>query len=44
MKPDSPFPILSIYQTGALTIIIDPEGNLKMKSFLKENIPLRILD
>jgi hypothetical protein len=44
MKPDSPFPILSIYQTGALTITIDPEGNMRMKSFLKENIPLRILD
>jgi hypothetical protein len=44
MKPDSPFPILSIYQTGALTITIDPEGNIRMKSFLKENIPLRILD
>ena len=44
MKPDSPFPILSISQAGALTIIIDPEGNLKMNSFLKKNIPLRILD
>lgn len=44
MKPDSPFPILSISQAGALTIIIDPEGNLKMNSFLKKNIPLRIFD
>jgi len=38
MKSDSPFPILSIYQTGALTIIIDPEGNIRMKSFLKKNL------
>jgi hypothetical protein len=44
MKPDSPFPILSIHQTGALTITIDPEGNIRMKSFLKENLPLRIFD
>jgi len=44
MKPDSPFPILSIYQTGALTITIDPEGNIRMKSFLKKNLPLRIFD
>jgi len=40
----SPFPVLSIYQTGALTITIDPEGDMRMKSFLKENLPLRIFD
>ena len=38
MRPDSPFPSLSIYQTGALTIIIDPEGDIRMKSFLKKNL------
>ena len=43
MRPRS-FPVLSIPQTGALTITIDPEGNIRMKSFLKENLPLRILD
>ncbi len=32
------FPTLNILQTGALTIIIDPKGNLKMKSFLKKNL------
>jgi len=40
----SSFPVLSIPQTGALTITIDPEGNIRMKSFLKENLPLRIFD
>jgi len=40
----SPFPVLSIYQTGALTITIDPEGNMRMESFLKENLSLRIDD
>jgi len=43
IRPPS-FPVLSIPQTGAITITIDPEGRLKMKSFLKKNIPLRILD
>lgn len=40
----SSFPVLSIPQTGALTITIDPEGNIRMKSFLKENLPLTIFD
>jgi competence protein ComEC len=35
IRPSS-FPALSIPQTGALTITIGPEGNLRMKSFLKE--------
>ena len=35
----SSFPVLSISQTGALTITIDQEGNMKMKGFLKENLP-----
>ena len=38
-KGSSPFPILSIHQKGALTITIDPEGHLKMKSFLKKTSP-----
>jgi competence protein ComEC len=40
----SSFPFLSISQTGALTITIDPEGNIKLKSFLKQSVPLRIFD
>jgi len=40
----SPFPVLSIPQTGAITITIGPEGNLRMKSFLRKNLPLRIFD
>ena len=41
-KGRSSFPILSIHQTGAITITIDPEGDIKMKGFLKRNLPLRI--
>ncbi|HUV59952.1 MAG TPA: ComEC/Rec2 family competence protein [Desulfatiglandales bacterium] len=37
-KQHSSFPTLNIRQTGALTITIDPEGNLKMKSFLNKNL------
>jgi len=37
-KQHSSFPTLNIRQTGALTIAIDPEGNLAMKSFLKKNL------
>ncbi len=40
----SSFLVLIIPQTGALTITIDPEGNIRMKSFLKENLPLTIFD
>jgi len=39
-KGSSPFPVLSISQTGAITITIDPEGNMKMKGFLKRDLPL----
>ena len=42
IKGRSPFPALSIPQTGAITINIEPEGNIGMKSFLK-NLPPRIL-
>jgi competence protein ComEC len=38
-KRQSSFPALSIYETGALTITIDTEGNIKLKSFLKKNLP-----
>jgi len=38
MKRPPPFPVLSIYQAGAITITIDPEGNIKMKGFLKKNL------
>ncbi|MBW2105958.1 MAG: ComEC/Rec2 family competence protein [Deltaproteobacteria bacterium] len=37
-KQHSSFPALNIHQTGALTITIDPEGNLNLKSFLKKNL------
>jgi len=37
-KQYSSFPIVNIRQTGALTITIDPEGSLKMKSFFKKNL------
>jgi len=37
-KQRSSFPTLNIRQTGALTITIDPKGNLTMKSFLKKNL------
>jgi len=37
-KQHSSFPTLNIRQTGALTITIDPEGNLTMRSFLKKNL------
>ena len=37
-KQNSSFPYLNIRQTGAVTITIDPEGNLTMKSFLKKNL------
>jgi hypothetical protein len=38
MKRPSSFSVLSIYQTGAITITIDPEGNLRMRGFLKKNL------
>jgi len=44
MKRNSSFPVLSIYQTGAITITIDPEGNMKMKGFLEKKLPLRVSD
>ena len=44
MKCNSSFPVLSIYQTGAITITIDPEGNMKMRGFLEKNLPLRVSD
>jgi beta-lactamase superfamily II metal-dependent hydrolase len=34
----SPLPTVNIRQTGALTITIDPDGNLTMRSFLKKNL------
>jgi competence protein ComEC len=34
----SSLPTVNIHQTGALTITIDPEGNLTMRSFLKKNL------
>jgi len=40
----SSFPVLSISQTGAIKITIDPEGNIKMKGFLKKDLPPRIFD
>lgn len=43
-KGSSSFPVLSISQTGAIKITIDPEGKLRMKSFLRGNLPLGIFD
>jgi len=37
-KQHTSFPTLNIHTTGALTISIDPKGNLSMKSFLKKNL------
>ena len=37
-KQHSSFPTVNTHQTGALTITIDPKGNLSMKSFLKKNL------
>ncbi len=38
MKRPSSFSVLSLDQTGALKITIDPKGNIKMKGFLKKNL------
>jgi len=38
MKRPSSFSVLSLDQTGAITITIDPEGNIKMKGFLKKKL------
>jgi hypothetical protein len=32
--------VVSICETGALTITVDPNGKLSMKGFLKKNPPL----
>jgi competence protein ComEC len=37
-KQHHSFPTLNTHQTGALTITIDPKGNLSIKSFLKKNL------
>jgi competence protein ComEC len=37
-KQHPSFPAVNIHQTGALTITIDPKGNLSMKSFLNKNL------
>ena len=44
MLRSSSFHILNIDQTGALTITIDSDGNLKMKGFLKKNLNVVITD
>jgi len=44
MKRPPSFSVLSLDQTGAITITIDPKGNIKMKGFLKKNLPMRIFD
>ena len=44
MIPFCPFPVLSICRTGALTIAIDPEGNIRTRSFLEDDLPLQIFD
>ncbi len=37
----SSFPVLSTHETGALTITIDMEGAMTMRSFLKKDLPFR---
>ena len=39
MARHSPAQVLSILQTGALTITVDPKGRIRMKGFLKKNLP-----
>jgi len=39
MAHHSPAQVLSISQTGAITITVDPKGRIRMKGFLKKNLP-----
>ncbi len=39
MARHSPAQVLSISQTGAITITVDPKGRIRMKSFLKKDLP-----
>jgi len=39
MNQHAPAQVLSISQTNALTITIDPKGRIRMKGFLKKNLP-----
>ncbi len=39
MAHHSPAQVLSILQTGALTITVDSKGRVRMKGFLKKNLP-----
>jgi len=39
MAYHSPAQVLSISQTGALTVTVDPKGRIRMKGFLKKNLP-----
>ena len=39
MAHHSPAQVLSILQTGALTITVDSKGRIRMKGFLKKNLP-----
>ena len=40
-KGRSSCPVLNICETGALTITIDTEGAMTMRSFLKKDLPFR---
>jgi len=44
MARHSPAQVLSILQTGALTITVDPKGRIRMKGFLKKDLPQKISD
>ncbi len=41
MKDRPSFPVLSISETGALKVTVDPEGNLGMTGFLKKKLPIK---
>jgi hypothetical protein len=40
MAHHPPARVLSISQTGAITITVDPKGRVTMKGFLTRNLPL----
>lgn len=39
-KRPFPFPVISLNQAGAIKIVVDPKGNIKMSGFIKKNLPL----
>jgi len=39
MNQHAPAQVLSISQTGAITITVDSKGRIRMKGFLKKDLP-----